>query len=57
MTPLKMIALLVLLITISGLIYGLVKAFKDKDEAKKKSIGISLGVMCAVFLIIYTVFP
>lgn len=57
MTPMKMIALLVLLITISGLIYGLVKAFKDKDEAKKKSIGISLGVMCAVFLFIYAVFP
>lgn len=57
MTPLKMIIMLILLITISGLIYGLTKAIKDKDEAKKKSIGISLGVMSAVFLIVFTVFP
>lgn len=57
MTPLKMIILLVLFVTLAGLFGGLMKAVKDKDEGKKKSIGISFGVIGFVFMFVYAVFP
>lgn len=58
MAPPKIIAMivtLVLCITTMGLMGGLVSAFKKKDQAKEKSIGISFCVFLILTFIAYKV--
>jgi O-antigen/teichoic acid export membrane protein len=38
-----------------GLMGGLVKAVKDKDDKKKKSIGISFAVFACLTIILFTI--
>jgi hypothetical protein len=50
-----MVVTLVFCITFMGLVGGLIAAFKNKDQSKEKSIGISACVFLTLTIISYKV--
>jgi uncharacterized membrane protein YhfC len=50
-----MIVMIVFCLTTMGLMGGLISAFKKKDQAKEKSIGISFAVFFVLTFIAYKV--
>jgi hypothetical protein len=54
----KIVAMVVMLVfcsTTIGLGGGLIKAFKDGDQPKEKSIGISFGVFLCLTIVAYMI--